>query len=968
MSKQHYEGIMNKGLESRQKPSNPSKNINFVGRVRDLKVFIGNFTYECNFMILEDTTSIIDHHLGEVVFGKPFVRKTGLVYDPEEGMVTFEKDNKKITFKMPHKMEAFNFKDVNTNSIQPFVLENNDDRGKTYYSDSLTLGPEYREDESYVDIHPKATTLGEAIGDDIENPIGTEMGMPVKEAEKENEAENGIKNKPIRKARKEETTEAPSSQLVEYYLKHRINRKLIEVLVDNHRGPVYKAILRKKIISKEDIRGNFEIPCNIGGLKHMNALVEQGSDVNVILFSTYMKLTNERPVETDNRLSLASHSYIYPLEIAKDVLVVVAEYVYPINFMILDIKEDEKRTFILGTSFLTTAKAVIKFDKGTINLTFGKSKISFHRIPESICKGEKGIKNDIKPIAPTMIVNRLVLEWDKKIKLHQEKEMEFDRWRNKNFKNKRLALVKIEDEVDDEGEVTGKRVAKGIEEYEKSRANLDSAGSSGGNTGNAGGTVNVQGCSHKTFMNGKPHSFNGTEGVVGLRHWIDKVEQVFETCKCAEEDKVMFAASTFEGRALTWWNGNVHTLGLVNANHIPWTEFKTMMTTEYCLATEIQRMEQELWTLTLKGDGIEAYNNHFHELAMMCPELVPTEKKKIERYTRGFPERIKGNITSSKPATLHDAIYMARELVEQAVQGRATRIGESNKRKRQETARAYAAAPTKNRGYAGNLPKCNRCNFHHSGRCPPKCQKCQRTGHLEKDCRAILLGACNDFLQNVTYYGCAYVVVENPHPNVVTGTFLFNDHYACILFDSSAEKSFVSSAFTPFIDIAATALNTSYEVELADGKVVSTNTVFRGCTLVLLNHVFKIDLLPTRLGSFDVIIGMDWLSYHRAVIDCYEKIIRIPLPNGEILKVQGEGPEKDPGSLACIKADTRKLDDIRVVRDFPKVFPDDLSGLPPVREIEFCIDLIPSASLVVKSPYRLSPSEMLELSNQLKEL
>ncbi|GJW13480.1 putative reverse transcriptase domain-containing protein [Tanacetum coccineum] len=317
----------------------------------------------------------------------------------------------------------------------------------------------------------------------------------------------------------------------------------------------------------------------------------------------------------------------------------------------------------------------------------------------------------------------------------------------------------------------------------------------------------------------------------------------------------MFAASTFEGRALTWWNGNVHTLGLVNANHIPWTEFKTMMATKYCPATEIQKMEQELWTLTLKGDDIEAYNNRFHELALMCPELVPTEKKKIEKYVRGFPERIKGNITSLKPATMHDAINMARELGE------------------------------------GTL--------------------------------------------------------QEQNPNVVTGTFLFNEHYACILFDYGAEKSFVSSAFTPFIDIAPTALNTSYEVELADGKAVSTNTVLRGCTLVLLNHVFNIYLLPTRLGSFDVIVGMDWLSYHRAVIDCYEKIVRIPLPNGEILKVQGERPEKDPGSLACIKADEKMLDDI---------------------QIEFRIDLIPGASPVVKSPYRLAPSEMLELSNQLKEL
>ncbi|GJS05712.1 zinc finger, CCHC-type containing protein [Tanacetum coccineum] len=273
--------------------------------------------------------------------------------------------------------------------------------------------------------------------------------MPVKEAEKEDKAEN----EPNRKAIKEETTRAPSSQPVEYYLKHRINEKLIEGLVDNHRfndslsgsrvgkikgktynlsprGLVYEVILRKKITRKEEIEGNFEIPCNIGGLKHENALVNQGSEVNVMPLSTYMKLTNERSNETDIRLSLASYSYIYPLGIAEDVLVEVVEHVYPVNFVILDIKEDKKRPFILGTPFLTTAKAVIKFNNGTITLISGKSKISFHRIPES-----------------------LSLEWEERIKLHLESEMKFDQWKSKNFKSKHPVLVKIEGGMDDEGEV-----------------------------------------------------------------------------------------------------------------------------------------------------------------------------------------------------------------------------------------------------------------------------------------------------------------------------------------------------------------------------------------------------------------------------------------------------------------------------------------------------------------------------------
>nr|GEU58198.1 reverse transcriptase domain-containing protein [Tanacetum cinerariifolium] len=478
-----------------------------------------------------------------------------------------------------------------------------------------------------------------------------------------------------------------------------------------------------------------------------------------------------------------------------------------------------------------------------------------------------------------------------------------------------------------------KRIAEAIEEYERTRVKPGNASWSGET--NTGGPVIVHGSTHKTFINGKPHPFNGTEGFVGLRRWIEKVEQVFEICKCAEEDKVMFAASTFEGRALTWWNGNVRTLGLVNANHIPWTEFKSMMTTEYCPAIEIQRMEEELWTLTLKEDDIEAYNNRFHELALMCPDLVPNEKKKIERYMKGFPRRIKGNITSARPTTLHEAVNLARELMEQAVQGKAARANENNKRRWEEHQRNH---PNNNNN--------NNPNNHCKARLPGTddnplrnvtCYGCGEKGHL----RHLCLKKRNQ--QNEGARARAYVVVENlqQNPNVVTGTFLLNDHYASVLFDSGAERSLVSIEFTHFINISLVALNASYDVELADGKIVSTNTVLRGCTLALFSHMVKINLLPTRLGSYDVIVGMDWLSYHRAVIVCYEKIVRIPLPNGEILEIHSERPEKDLKSLLCIKADEVRLDDIRPICDFPEVFTNDLTGLPTIREIEFRIDLIP---------------------------
>ncbi|GJT47747.1 MAK10-like protein [Tanacetum coccineum] len=156
MSKLNYYWIISEGLKSRRKPSNPKKISNFVGRVKGLKVFVGNFTYECDFVVVEDTTSVIDHYLGGMVLGKPFVKEFDHVYDKDEGTVTFEKEKENITFKMPDKMESFKHIDrdfLKTDNIPPFIIiGDDDDQEKTHYSNCLNLGPAYRRDESVFSI------------------------------------------------------------------------------------------------------------------------------------------------------------------------------------------------------------------------------------------------------------------------------------------------------------------------------------------------------------------------------------------------------------------------------------------------------------------------------------------------------------------------------------------------------------------------------------------------------------------------------------------------------------------------------------------------------------------------------------------------------------------------------------------------------------------------------------------------
>ncbi|GJR99246.1 reverse transcriptase domain-containing protein [Tanacetum coccineum] len=586
-------------------------------------------------------------------------------------------------------------------------------------------------------------------------------------------------------------------------------------------------------------------------------------------------------------------------------------------------------------------------------------------------------------------------------------------------------------------------------------------------------------CNYKEFRAVMHENFRGTEGAVGLTRWFEKLESQFGISNIAEGDRVKFASSTLLDSALTWWNVYVRSVTLDTAHATPWSDFKAMFIRKYCPRNEVKQMENELWNLKVKGTNLTAYNQRFQELILLCPEMVPNTDRLLERYIEGLPLNIKGNVTSSKPVDLHEAIEMAQGLMYQVVQELGENSGDKRKwngnhynnnnpnttsnlnpNKRPETARVFTAGQG---SYAGKLPYCGKCGRHHTDACPPTCHNCGRAGHKAKDCRApprpasqrgpgsqggqgsdVTCFGCgekghyknkcpnngsqgggnqirgnqqnpqNNQRQNQgnpkgnnqaststqggrrapgrVYSLCAEAAVKDN--NVVNGTFLINNVYASVLFDTSAGRSFVSYAFSKYIDIPPTTLDTNYSVELADGKSLTTNTILRGCTLNLQNHLFKIDLLPIELGSFDVIVGMDWMAEHRAEVVCYEKYIRVPYGN-DMLIVQGErSGVKNESRLEVISsirtqgyidkgcqvflvqmmkkeetvASEKQIEDVPVVRDFPEVFPEDLPGLPPTRQVEFHIELIPGAAPVARAPYRLAPAEMKELAEQLKEL
>ncbi|KAL0537123.1 hypothetical protein IC582_026093 [Cucumis melo] len=449
-----------------------------------------------------------------------------------------------------------------------------------------------------------------------------------------------------------------------------------------------------------------------------------------------------------------------------------------------------------------------------------------------------------------------------------------------------------------------------------------------------------------------------------------------------------------------------------DVSQITWQQFKESFYAKFFSASLRDAKRQEFLNLEQGDMTVEQYDAEFDMLSRFAPEMIATEAARADKFVRGLRLDIQGLVRAFRPATHVDALRLAVDLSLQEransskTAGRVSTSGQKRKAEQQPVpvpqrnfrpggeSRSFQQKPFEAGEAARGKPLCTTCGKHHLGRClfgTRTCFKCRQEGHTADRCPFRLTGIAQNQGAGAPHQGRVFATNRTEAEKagtVVTGTLPVLGHYALVLFDSGSSHSFISSAFVSHARLEVEPLHHVLSVSTPSGERMLSKEKVKACQIEIAGHVIEVTLIVLDMLDFDVILGMDWLAANHASIDCSRKEVTFNTPSMASFKFKGGGSKSLPQVISAIRAskllsqgtwgilasvvDTREADvslsSEPVVRDYPDVFPEELPGLPPHREVEFAIELEPGTVPISRAPYRMAPAELKELKVQLQEL